>query len=266
MKYRLYLEVSRLNQLESNKTSTDSSKAHAVPAWLQWLWQHRSGGAMANVPFDKLEEEQHQPFLPLIVLYESSKPQEYDRIPINQGHILVLDWNGLGSDKTLRIRHKSQEQTWSSSSDPADILKAIRQSLRHCSHAAKSIKRTLRLRNARLSEEQIVTQFCHLVETHFADSRCSIPQLANLCGINNVRLQQICQQHLNMGPKAYLIQYRINKACEIIMNWPENRRCMMSKIAESTGFASPSYFAALFMAQKGQTPTEFRHLHLQRGR
>lgn len=266
MKYRLYLEASRLAQFESYKTSIVSSKTQIIPVWLQWLWQHRSGGAMANIPLDQLGDEKNQPLLPIIVLYESSKPQENERAPIPHGHLLILEWKGKGSGKTLRIRHKSMDQTWPSTSDPADLLKAIRQSLRHCSHATKSIKRSQRMRIARLTEEQIVTQFCRLVETHFADSRCSIPQLANLCGINNVRLQQICQEHLSLGPKAYLIQYRINKACELIKNWPDNRRCMMSKIAEQTGFASPSYFAALFMAQKGQTPTEFRHLHLQKSR
>lgn len=142
MKYRLYLEASRLAQFESYKTSSVSYKTQIIPVWLQWLWQHRSGGAMANIPLDQLGDEKNQPLLPIIVLYESSKTQENERAPIPHGHLLILEWKGKGSGKTLRIRHKSMDQTWPSTSDPADMLKAIRQGLRHCSHAAKSIKRS----------------------------------------------------------------------------------------------------------------------------
>ena len=265
MKYILYLEASRLAELESRNTIESNDSPKTLPTWLQWLWQHRHGGARDCAQLLNPDAHLQNSVLPVVVLLETNSLHDRLQDALSQGHTLVLEWQGKGTAKTLRLRTKTLDKTWQSASDQADLLKSIRMALRQCSQANKSIKRQQRVQASRLSEEQIVQQFCRRIDEHHADTRCSIPQLARLCGVSNVRLQQICQQHLGQGPKAYLVQQRIQKASELLRNWPENRRCLMSRVAKEAGFSSPSYFASLFMAQTGQTPTEFRHQHLQNG-
>ncbi|NBW32826.1 MAG: AraC family transcriptional regulator [Cytophagia bacterium] len=259
MKYLLYLELSRLTSLESlNPETTGASKN--LPGWLQWLWQHRHGGAR---DFALLETNMLEPIMTSVVLLETNRVNDALQVALDQGHTLVLEWQGTGTSTTMRMRTKALDKSWQGIPDSAVVIKAIRNALRHCTQATKTIKRQKRMQESRLTEEQIIQQFARCVEEHSSDTRCNIPDLARLCGISNVRLQQICQKHWGHGPKAYLVQQRIRKACELIRNWPENRRCLMSRIAKEAGFSSPSYFASLFLTQTGQTPTEFRHVHLQ---
>ena len=263
MKYILYLEASRLAELETHNTIESNGSPKTMPTWLQWLWQHRHGGARDCAQLLNPDAHLQNSVLPVVVLLETNSLHDRLQDAMSQGHTLVLEWQGKGMAKTLRLRTKTLDKTWQDGSDQADLLKSIRMALRHCSQATKSIKRQQRVLASRLSEEQIVQKFCRSIDEHHADTRCSIPHLALLCGVSNVRLQQICQQHLGQGPKAYLVQQRIQKASELIRNWPENRRCILSKIAEKAGFSSPSYFSSLFLTHTGQTPTEFRHQHLQ---
>lgn len=263
MKYILYLEASRLAELESHPAIETKGSPKIVPGWLLWLWQHRHGGARDCAQLARPDALLQNPALPVVALLETNHRYERLSDALKEGHTLILEWQGKGRAKTMRIRTKTLDKTWVEASDQADLLKSIRSALRQCSLATKSIKRQQRVQASRLSEEQIVERFCRSIDEHHANTRCSIPQLARLCGVSNVRLQQICQQHLGQGPKAYLVQQRIQKASELIRNWPENRRCLMSRIAKEAGFSSPSYFASLFMSQTGQTPTEFRHQHLQ---
>lgn len=263
MKYILYLEASRLAELETHNTIESNGSPKSVPTWLQWLWQHRHGGARDCAQLLNPDASLQNSVLPVVVLLETNSLHDRLQDAMSQGHTLVLEWQGKGMAKTLRLRTKTLDKTWQDGSDQADLLKSIRMALRHCSLATKSIKRQQKVLASRLSEEQIVQKFCRSIDEHHADTRCSIPHLARLCGVSNVRLQQICQQHLGQGPKAYLVQQRIQKASELIRNWPENRRCILSKIAEKAGFSSPSYFSSLFLTHTGQTPTEFRHQHLQ---
>ncbi|MEY3157416.1 MAG: hypothetical protein RLZZ121_469 [Bacteroidota bacterium] len=263
MKYILYLEASRLAELESHPAIETKGSPKTVPGWLLWLWQHRHGGARDCAQLARPDAPLQNPALPVVALLETNHRYERLSDALKEGHTLVLEWQGKGTAKTMRIRTKTLDKTWVETSDQADLLKSIRSALRQCSQASKAIKRQQRVQASKLSEEQIVQQFCRCIDEHYADNRINIPHLARLCGVSNVRLQQVCQQHLGQGPKAYLVQQRINKATDLIRNWPENRRCILSKIAEKAGFSSPSYFSALFMAYTGQTPTEFRHQHLQ---
>ena len=263
MKYILYLEASRLAELESRNTIESNDSPKTLPTWLQWLWQHRHGGARDCAQLLNPDAHPQNSVLPVVVLLETNSLHDRLQDALSQGHTLVLEWQGKGAAKTLHLRTKTLDKTWQDGSDQADLLKSIRMALRQCSQATKSIKRQQRVQASRLSEEQIVQQFCRSIDEHHADARCSIPHLARLCGVTNVRLQQICQQHLGQGPKAYLVQQRINKASELLRNWPENRRCLMSRVAKEAGFSSPSYFSSLFLTHTGQTPTEFRHQHLQ---
>ena len=263
MKYILYLEASRLAELESHPTTESIGSPKTAPSWLLWLWQHRHGGGRDCIQLASPDTQVPNPVLPVVVLLENSHRFDFLTEALNQGHALVMEWKGKGKAKTMRLRTKSMDQTWQETTDQANLLKSIRMALRQCSQATKAFKRQQRVQASKLTEEHVLQQFYRCVDEHYADTRCNIPQLARLCGVSNVRLQQICQQHLGQGPKAYLVQQRINKAIDLIRNWPENRRCILSKIAEKAGFSSPSYFSAQFLAYTGQTPTEFRHHHLQ---
>lgn len=73
--------------------------------------------------------------------------------------------------------------------------------------------------------------------------------------------QYIChlfQKAVGLSPIEYLNQYRISKAKELLIQFPERK---IKTIAAETGFESPSYFNKLFRRYEEMTPLEFRRLH-----
>jgi len=176
--------------------------------------------------------------------------------------ILILQTQG--SKTHLTLLRGSKRLNWTGPTAPADILKALKAELHWAARSAHDQRRLARHRKHLEGDAVLAQAFAQLVQQHYRDSQCTIPQLARLMGISGTRLQQICQRHFNMGPKAYLVQARVRQSCELIRKIPENRRCVMSRIASDSGFSSSSYFSFIFMNLMGMTPTEYRNQQLHR--
>lgn len=84
--------------------------------------------------------------------------------------------------------------------------------------------------------------------------KITIQELAKNIGLDRSYLYSVFQTILKKSPQEYLINYRIDKACELMKNNDLN----ISDISRSVGYNDPLYFSKLFKKIKGLTPTAFR--------
>ncbi|MFP4017380.1 MAG: AraC family transcriptional regulator [Halanaerobiales bacterium] len=84
--------------------------------------------------------------------------------------------------------------------------------------------------------------------------KITIKDLANNIGLDRSYLYSVFQEVLKQSPQEYLINYRINKACELMNNEDLN----IGDISRSVGYKDPLYFSRIFKKIKGISPTDFR--------
>lgn len=82
----------------------------------------------------------------------------------------------------------------------------------------------------------------------------TIPLLANQFNLNANKLSYLFYKYAGMGPGDYLLQYRLNRAKELLLasNAP------LRDIAQATGFNDPFYFSKAFKKQFSIPPSKFR--------
>lgn len=92
--------------------------------------------------------------------------------------------------------------------------------------------------------------------------------LIHKCYSENIGLDEICSagnvgktkgtnlfcQYMNMTPVDYLINYRLEMACQILKNTSDS----VIDIALATGFSDSSYFARVFKKRVGMSPLKYR--------
>ena len=89
---------------------------------------------------------------------------------------------------------------------------------------------------------------------HYADN-LSADMVADAVGFHVVYLNRIFKKHKNVSLIRYLINYRIEKAKELIREHPDWE---LSLVGESVGYQDPHYFSRAFKKNTGQSPTEYR--------
>lgn len=92
-------------------------------------------------------------------------------------------------------------------------------------------------------------------------SAFSINQLADHVGIHPNHLHKLFKQELSVSPSEYLIHYRLNKACDLLLSDKENR-LTMKEIAYQCGYANQYYFSTAFKKHFGQAPQYWKSAHL----
>ena len=94
------------------------------------------------------------------------------------------------------------------------------------------------------------------IHAHFAEE-ITADELARLCHVNVNRLRQIFEQNLGVAPMAFLINYRLNQAKQLL----EETDMKITDIAQQTGFFDLSHFTKAFRKSRGLTPGAYRRLH-----
>lgn len=77
--------------------------------------------------------------------------------------------------------------------------------------------------------------------------------------INSAYLGQIFKKHFGVSFKDYLNNYRIDKACEMLLRSDDK----IYEIAEAVGFNNTDYFISKFVQLKGTTPLQYRKQFLK---
>lgn len=91
------------------------------------------------------------------------------------------------------------------------------------------------------------------IETHFLVPDVSVEAMAQLCGISYSYLKQIFIRKFGMPPGKYIIQLKINYACDLL----RSGLYTVSQTAERCGFESVAFFSRQFKAYAGVSPSAY---------
>jgi len=91
------------------------------------------------------------------------------------------------------------------------------------------------------------------IRDRFLSEELSISELATACGIKESYFLRLFKEKFGISPKKYIIQLKINHACELL----RLQRYSVTQIAEMCGFSDVYFFSRQFKQYMGITPTEF---------
>ena len=92
-----------------------------------------------------------------------------------------------------------------------------------------------------------------IIETNIKNHGLSNAALAEQLGISEVYLRKLFATHYNISPKQYILELRISKAKQLLVDTPFS----ITAIAEECGFSSLYHFCRVFKQRTGQTPTQY---------
>lgn len=87
------------------------------------------------------------------------------------------------------------------------------------------------------------------------NKKVRIQDVADKVGINRSYLTNIFKREMNMSPQEFLINFRLEKAAEMLRGSEEP----VGSIASIVGYTDALTFSKAFKQKYGVTPTEFRH-------
>ena len=87
----------------------------------------------------------------------------------------------------------------------------------------------------------------------------SVPEMASLLGQTPQSLGRQFREALGCAPLEYLVRLRLGRAQRLLVERPDLR---IHEVAKAVGWNDTNYFVRLFRTREGQTPGQFRALHL----
>lgn len=87
----------------------------------------------------------------------------------------------------------------------------------------------------------------------------SINELSSYVGLNRSYFSTIFTDKMRLSPQAYLVKYRMDKACELM----NNENLSISDIARSVGYEDQLGFSKMFKKVKGVSPKNYRKAVLE---
>lgn len=106
------------------------------------------------------------------------------------------------------------------------------------------------------SDQQFYNRLNAVLNECAVDADFGLSQLADKLFISERQLQRKCKSVFNLTPNAYIRNYRLQKARQLL---EQGER--VSHVVEQCGFSSHSYFSQCFKALFNVTPSEFIEQH-----
>ena len=82
----------------------------------------------------------------------------------------------------------------------------------------------------------------------------SIEEIADVSGLNRSYFSRLFKETFGKSPQAFLIQYRMNKAAELL----KRTKQPIAEIGSSVGYDNPLHFSRAFKNTLGISPSEYR--------
>lgn len=108
-------------------------------------------------------------------------------------------------------------------------------------------------------KEQYLRKAIEFMEMNYS-RKISINDIARHTGLDRSYLGSIFKQQLDTSPQHYLMNLRMNKACEYM----KDENLSIGDISRSVGYEDPLLFSKIFKKFKGQPPREFRKLNMEK--
>lgn len=107
------------------------------------------------------------------------------------------------------------------------------------------------------SNHPLLRMVLQYIQNHLDMPELSNVELAKQVSISEVYLRKLFSTHLNMTPKQYILDLRIQKAQQLLTDTEYS----VTTISELCGFSSLYHFSRAFHTKTGMTPTEYAHTH-----
>jgi len=91
------------------------------------------------------------------------------------------------------------------------------------------------------------------IESNYA-RKLTLAQIAEAGHVCESKCCRLFNRYVHKTPNAYLVQYRLGKAAELLVSTDDS----VTEIAFACGFSGASYFTELFRKSFGSTPKEYR--------
>jgi len=86
------------------------------------------------------------------------------------------------------------------------------------------------------------------------DRQVTVEEAASFVGLSRSQLFRVFKTTINHSPKEYLTSLKVERACELL----QSDQLSIEGVCSAIGFQSPAYFATLFHAHTGMTPSRYR--------
>jgi AraC-like DNA-binding protein len=104
-------------------------------------------------------------------------------------------------------------------------------------------------------KELYIKKAIEFIEMNYS-RKIRITDIAHYIGLDRSYLGAVFKEYLNTSPQEYLINFRINKACELM----KNTHLSIGDISRSVGYDDPFLFSKVFKKIKEVPPREYRKL------
>lgn len=102
-------------------------------------------------------------------------------------------------------------------------------------------------------KEMYIKKIIEFIEMNYSRN-ITVSEMSRFVGLDRSYLYSIFKDFLNVSPQEFLINLRINKACELM----QNNLLNIGDISRSVGYEDPLLFSKIFKKIKGSSPKEFR--------
>lgn len=106
--------------------------------------------------------------------------------------------------------------------------------------------------------EAYIKKAVQFIEANYSRD-ISIDNISKYVGLNRNYFSSLFKEKIKISPQQYLINYRINKACELMTN----EALSISDISRSVGYNDPLGFSKIFKRVKGCSPRDYRGANIK---
>ena len=121
-------------------------------------------------------------------------------------------------------------------------------------HFTSDISTTEKLTVSKKLDKKFLNDFAGIVEQNLANEKFSVDDICKIIGISRVQLYRKVKALLDCSITDYILNRRLKKATYLL----NNESLTISEITYMVGFSNPNYFATVFKAKYGCTPSEFK--------
>jgi AraC-like DNA-binding protein len=101
--------------------------------------------------------------------------------------------------------------------------------------------------------EAYIKRAVQFIEANYSRD-ITIDDISKYVGLNRNYFSSLFKSKIKISPQQYLINYRINKACELM----HNEALSISDISRSVGYNDPLGFSKVFKRVKSSSPRDYR--------